>query len=111
MPDNAVYVGRGSAFGNPFRVYQHCKGKDGDWGVIDTGRLYAPMGHGWTKLGAVEAAINAYRSILDEIHPPASTSRYALAQSLKGKDLACFCPLGRPCHADVLLSVANGGPL
>ena len=27
---------------------------------------------------------------------------------LRGKDLACFCPLdGGPCHADVLLELAN----
>jgi len=26
---------------------------------------------------------------------------------LAGKDLACWCPLDRPCHADVLLAVAN----
>ena len=24
-----------------------------------------------------------------------------------GRDLACWCPPGRPCHADVLLEVAN----
>jgi len=22
---------------------------------------------------------------------------------LRGKDLACWCPLGKPCHADILL--------
>ena len=26
---------------------------------------------------------------------------------LRGKDLACWCPLGQPCHADVLLELAN----
>lgn len=26
---------------------------------------------------------------------------------LRGRDLACWCPLGQPCHADVLLEVAN----
>lgn len=26
---------------------------------------------------------------------------------LRGKDLACWCPLGQPCHADVLLEWAN----
>lgn len=26
---------------------------------------------------------------------------------LRGKDLACWCPLDQPCHADVLLEVAN----
>lgn len=27
--------------------------------------------------------------------------------SLRGKDLACWCPLDKPCHADVLLRLAN----
>ncbi len=26
---------------------------------------------------------------------------------LRGKDLACWCPLDGPCHADVLLEIAN----
>ena len=26
---------------------------------------------------------------------------------LRGKDLACYCVLGEPCHADVLLELAN----
>lgn len=28
-------------------------------------------------------------------------------RELRGKDLACFCPLDGPCHADVLLEAAN----
>lgn len=28
--------------------------------------------------------------------------------NLAGKNLACFCPLDQPCHADVLLELANG---
>jgi hypothetical protein len=26
---------------------------------------------------------------------------------LRGKNLACYCPLDQPCHADVLLELAN----
>ena len=26
---------------------------------------------------------------------------------LKGKNLACWCPLDKPCHADILLRFAN----
>lgn len=26
---------------------------------------------------------------------------------LRGKHLACFCPIGQPCHADTLLKLAN----
>lgn len=35
---------------------------------------------------------------------------YCNARALKelaGKNLACWCPLGQPCHADVLLELAN----
>jgi hypothetical protein len=26
---------------------------------------------------------------------------------LRGKNLACYCRIGQPCHADVLLELAN----
>ena len=28
-------------------------------------------------------------------------------QELRGRDLACYCALDEPCHADVLLELAN----
>jgi hypothetical protein len=28
-------------------------------------------------------------------------------RNLAGRDLACWCPLDRPCHGDALLEVAN----
>jgi Domain of unknown function (DUF4326) len=28
-------------------------------------------------------------------------------KELRGKNLACWCPLDHPCHADVLLELAN----
>lgn len=31
-------------------------------------------------------------------------------RELGGRDLACYCPLDGPCHADVLLEVANEVP-
>lgn len=30
-----------------------------------------------------------------------------IRQELGGKNLSCWCPIGSPCHADVLLEVAN----
>ena len=33
--------------------------------------------------------------------------RAAVRRDLAGKDLACWCPLDAPCHADVLLRWAN----
>jgi len=31
-------------------------------------------------------------------------------RELRGHDLACYCPLDEPCHADVLLRIANSRP-
>lgn len=28
-------------------------------------------------------------------------------EELRGKDLACWCPLDQPCHADILIIEAN----
>ncbi len=30
-----------------------------------------------------------------------------VTRELRGRDLACYCPLDQPCHADVLLAIAN----
>jgi hypothetical protein len=37
-------------------------------------------------------------------NPP---TRQLDVSQLRGKDLACWCPIGQPCHADVLLELAN----
>ncbi|EPX82062.1 hypothetical protein Salmuc_02429 [Salipiger mucosus DSM 16094] len=34
---------------------------------------------------------------------------FAMQTVLRGRDLACWCPLDRPCHADILLELANKG--
>ena len=42
------------------------------------------------------------------------TYRYPSVEEIRtelaGRDLACWCPLDQPCHADVLLEIANGVP-
>jgi hypothetical protein len=30
-------------------------------------------------------------------------------RELNGRDLICWCKAGAPCHADVLLAIANAG--
>jgi len=81
MPENAVYVGRPTKFGNPF---------------------YAPP---YSRAEAVRL----YRRALLSGNPVGGK----IIQELRGKDLACWCPLvdknGNPvpCHADVLLEIAK----
>jgi hypothetical protein len=37
----------------------------------------------------------------------AAPSITEIIEALRGKNLACFCALDQPCHADVLLEIAN----
>ena len=89
IPLGAVYVGRPTKWGNPFRL--PCAG---------------PLSHTLRSVEEMEyreAAIEKYRQWL--LAQPKLVE--AAKQELKGKDLVCWCaPL--PCHADVLLAVANG---
>lgn len=85
MPSNAVYVGRGSKFGNPFKIT--------------------------TDRTAAESVI-AFETWLtqDGCHAGIPDKKDAILFNLNiltGKDLACWCSLHKPCHADVLLKLAN----
>lgn len=46
-----------------------------------------------------------YREFLQR--PEQADEVAAIRQNLRGKNLACWCPLDGPCHADVLLELAN----
>jgi hypothetical protein len=75
----AIYVGRPTKWGNPHRVEGNQK----------------------RDAVAVRNAVLAYERTLD----PATIA--AAKRELRGKDLACWCAPGQPCHADVLLRIAN----
>lgn len=79
MPPNTVKVDRCTRYGNPFRI--------GDFGIPN----------------AAEAALR-FREWREGrvVGPPVP----AIA-GLRGRNLACWCPLDQPCHADVLLELAN----
>ena len=55
-------------------------------------------------LGRAEAA-RRYRE--DLVAGRLAVSVDDVRRELRGRDLACYCPLDEPCHADVLLEVAN----
>ncbi len=47
--------------------------------------------------------------VLYRLHLALNPELQAAARvELRGRDLACWCPIGEPCHADVLLDLANG---
>lgn len=94
MPENTMYVGRPTKWGNPYKVlfeagYWVVRDKEGNY----WGRLYTE------KEGAIYKAIECYNGWLDG---QVLTKKLDLNE-LKGKNLACFCSLSHPCHVDVLL--------
>lgn len=54
----------------------------------------------------VEDAVECFREMMGCAGPRADFLRESLHE-LRGKNLACWCRLDDPCHADVLLELAN----
>ena len=84
MPANAIYVGRPTVWGNPYVVGSE---------LMNGETLTA------------EKAVELY-----EQHLADNFSERDIRHCLHDKDLACWCALDEPCHADVLLRIANSRP-
>ena len=87
MPPGAIYVGRPTKWGNHIKV--------GDYGKSPQARRTAH----WLAVLDFEKSI--------EWNPEGEAYKEAARRELRGHDLACFCRLDEPCHADVLLRIAN----
>ena len=72
-----------------------------DW-KMPPNTVYVGRPTKWGNPFTGEGAVEKY-----EAHIKRYTPKYWF-EELKGKDLACWCPLDKPCHADVLLEIANG---
>jgi hypothetical protein len=55
----------------------------------------------FTLIENAEMAVAFYRRLYSKSKP------FGIGD-LRGRDLACWCRLDQPCHADVLLEMANG---
>jgi hypothetical protein len=84
MPANTVKVDRTTRWGNPF-------------GAADCGSVAAAVAqHGRWMRGEIAAPGGA--------EPPTAE---AIRGALAGRNLACWCPANGPCHAELLLAIAN----
>ena len=89
MPPNTVKVDRTTKWGNPFVV-----GVDGT--QEECIAQYRRLMEGTLPKPAMTWARNGYRRMVMEG-----------IDELRGRNLACWCKAGSPCHADVLLEMAN----
>jgi Domain of unknown function (DUF4326) len=87
MPENTVYVGRPTVWGNRWKIGTHSNllGR-----VIETNT----------------EAVQVYYALM---WPEAHHIKW-VQENLRGKNLACWCSLDQLCHADVLLEIANREP-
>ncbi len=93
LPPNTVVVSRPHRWGNPFKV--------GGYAEVPNSR-----GSTLRLIRDRASAVRWFKAMLRQ----GKTPPFALANmrsELAGKNLACWCPLGEPCHADVLLRLAN----
>ena len=97
-PD-AVIVARPTAFGNPFAV--------GSWFIEREGKI-APTAFPQFHPSALQVVDRATAVDLFRRHVRENDQlRELISRLLVGRDLACWCPLDGPCHADVELELAN----
>ena len=95
MPPNTVKVSRPGKWGNRFRIGDTAE-VWGDPGVV----RFVPIKDAATAVQLFEQWLRLHL----EQHP--KIMRPALDE-LRGRNLACWCKPGTPCHADVLLRLAN----
>mgnify|MGYP001584844921 CR=1 FL=1 len=93
MPENTIYVGRPSKWGNPFLVgVAHLDDKN-KWIPRSKIEAYLCFKEWFNRLW-----INRMNNLMESKYP---------IKELKYKNLCCWCRLNQPCHADVLLEIAN----
>ena len=85
-PEGAIYIGRGSKWGNPHKM-------------SDYDLLFTAV---WRRRRAIQDWI------LDLNHGRLEYTREDIRRELKGQDVMCWCSLAVECHGDYLLKIANG---
>lgn len=131
LSPDAVIVDRRTKYGNPFELGKRtalarvpAAMSDAEWEYED--RISAPgMRHDFfhadgrvtrhtIRLMSLDEVLAAYREWATREVGPAHLEwanwRFTLEdvrRELRGRDLACWCKLDQPCHADVLLELAN----
>lgn len=95
LPPNTVCVSRPTKWGNPFKVGD--KFEPGDSFYIAYGDY---LKDGLVTVDNSLTAFEAYCRSWLRTYP-------RWLKPLRGKDLACWCKESAPCHADILLRLAN----
>jgi hypothetical protein len=103
LPEGAVVVARPSRWGNPFTAAK----------AIEAGYAKPANANAFVVECFREWLTPGYHSGLWWMGPESDAKKAEMRKGLadlRGKNLACWCPPGAACHADVLLELANHMP-
>jgi hypothetical protein len=118
LPPGCIVVARPTRWGNVFVVGQGAVTYSGPI-LGPTAGNYDPKDRRWADqaqmrqregLTAAEAVALYRMDLLDTLKTGDEETAVELSDALvalRGHDLACWCDLAAPCHADVLLEIAN----
>ncbi len=109
-PEGAIVVARPSKWGNPFRAV-----REGGFQWVEDhlgaswGSIICSTDREGTRREMVQRSVDLFALHIGPMgNYEYDDEKLALLRSqLAGHDLACWCPLDQPCHADVLLELAN----
>jgi len=94
MPPNTVSVTRPGKWGNPFKVGETFYNPNkGEFGLITP--------------ASIEQCLRLYKKYVSNCMNNQDSWMVKDIKELEGKNLVCFCSLDKPCHADILLKIAN----
>lgn len=97
MPARAIYVGRPTKWGNPY--YPGC-----GIGYAFFDQQMRPCTH---DVSDPRVQVAWFRQTLSDMAKYQPDEFEEFIAPLRGRDLVCWCPLDCPCHADVLIELAN----
>lgn len=102
LPPDTICVTRPGKWGNPYTV----KGVKGAW--ITQWVVLNPNGEErGLSYNRKDAALFRAVQLFEFDMRIRLANDPRLLDDLRGKNLACWCNVGAPCHADVLLELAN----
>ena len=100
MPKNTIYVGRGSKWGNPYKVGWCCK-TPYEYKIVKNNEHACSLFESYAISYQSDKIINGLVQSMDILINGNSI------KELSGKNLACWCRLDEKCHADIILKLAN----
>ena len=100
LEPNTKCVNRGTKYGNPYKVVFDKEISLTEWFV--TKRNGSVIQSFKTKEDANKYSIELFNTYCE-----LTFTTEEIQKDLQNKNLACFCSLDVPCHADYLLEIAN----